>query len=381
TIGPRTLEIAALGCLRVVRTYAEAGVSQDEKAAHIAALVAALRYRRKGVGKPLTKIGHFTGLVDFGSHALSLCTDSVGTKVLIAKEMRRWDTIGIDCVAMNVNDMICIGAEPLAFVDYVAISAYDQEVARQIGVGLNRGAELANVSVIGGEVAVVPELIREIDLAGTCFGAVLKTKIIDGRAIRPGDVIVGLPSTGIHSNGLTLARRVLADSALTIFDSLPAGGRPGGERLPDRRAGGRGEADRRIPPPRGERARRRERRTRPGRDGPSARPVLDDLLTQPLSAGPLVRRPKGHGDTEEASAVSRGARTRTIGPIDRVGQDRQRPPFGRRPDAAPPLPRGLRGDARIPGRAALHPRRAGHDVPRPPLDDAPVRGFRDREGD
>src|SRR5438552_475675 len=167
TIGPRTLEIAALGCLRVVRTYAEAGVSQDEKAAHIAALVAALRYRRKGVGRPLTKIGHFTGLVDFGSYALSLCTDSVGTKVLVAKEMRRWDTIGIDCVAMNVNDMICIGAEPLAFVDYVAISAYDQEVARQIGVGLNRGAELANVSIIGGEVAVVPELIRETALAGS----------------------------------------------------------------------------------------------------------------------------------------------------------------------------------------------------------------------
>src|SRR5438105_13424908 len=231
TIGPRTLEIAALGCLRVVRTYAEAGVSQDEKAAHIAALVAALRYRRKGLGKPLTKIGHFTGLVDFGSYARSLCTDSVGTKVLVAKEMRRWDTIGIDCVAMNVNDMICIGAEPLAFVDYVAISAYDQEVARQIGVGLNRGAELADVSIIGGEVAVVPELVREIDLAGTCFGAVRKTKIIDGRAIRPGDAIIGLPSTGIHSNGLTLARRVLAESALTVLDPVGGTGRSWGEEL------------------------------------------------------------------------------------------------------------------------------------------------------
>src|SRR2546429_5359782 len=169
TIGPRTLEIAALGCLRVVRAYAEAGVSQDEKAAHIAALVAALRYRRKGLGKPLTKIGHFTGLVDFGSYALSLCTDSVGTKVLIAKEMRRWDTIGIDCVAMNVNDMICIGAEPLAFVDYVAISDYDREVARQIGIGLNRGAELADVSIIGGGGAVVPGLLPGLDLAGARF--------------------------------------------------------------------------------------------------------------------------------------------------------------------------------------------------------------------
>src|SRR5438093_13095685 len=170
TIGPRTLEIAALGCLRVVRTYAAAGVIQDEKAAHIAALVAALRYRRKGLGKPLTKIGHFTGLVDFGSYALSRCTDSVGTKVLVAKEMRRWDTIGIDCVAMNVNDMICVGAEPIAFVDYVAIANYDREIARQIGIGLNRGAEMANVSIIGGEIAGVPEVVRELDLAGPRLG-------------------------------------------------------------------------------------------------------------------------------------------------------------------------------------------------------------------
>jgi phosphoribosylformylglycinamidine cyclo-ligase len=215
----------------MVRTYGEAGVSQDEKAAHIAALVAALTYRRRGVGKPLTKIGHFTGLVDFGSHALSLCTDSVGTKVLVAKEMRRWDTVGIDCVAMNVNDMICIGAEPLAFVDYVAIEAYDRDVAHQIGVGLNRGAEMANVSIIGGEIAVVPELVRGLDLAGTCFGVVRKSKIVDGRAIRPGDVILGIPSTGIHSNGLTLARRILRDRTLTIFDKVGGSGRPWGDDL------------------------------------------------------------------------------------------------------------------------------------------------------
>ena len=215
----------------MVRTYAEAGVSQEEKAAHIAALVSALRYRRKGLGKPLTKIGHFTGLVDFGSYALSLSTDSVGTKVLVAKEMRKWDTIGIDCVAMNVNDMICIGAEPLAFVDYVALADYDREVARQIGIGLNRGAELANVSIIGGEIAVVPELVRELDLAGTCFGVVRKSKIIDGHAIRTGDVIVGLPSAGIHSNGLTLARRILRDASVTLSDPVAQEGRPWGDEL------------------------------------------------------------------------------------------------------------------------------------------------------
>ncbi len=215
----------------MVRTYAEAGVSQDEKAAHIAALVAALTYKRKGLGRALTKIGHFTGLVEFGPHALSLCTDSVGTKVLVAKEMRRWDTIGIDCVAMNANDMICIGAEPLAFVDYLAIASYDREIAHQIGVGLNRGAEMANVSIVGGEIAVVPELVRELDLAGTCFGVVRKSKIVDGRAIRPGDAIVGVPSTGIHSNGLTLARRILRDRALTIFDKVGDSRRAWGDEL------------------------------------------------------------------------------------------------------------------------------------------------------
>src|SRR5438128_10478668 len=133
----------------MVRTYAEAGVSQDEKAAHIAALVSALKYRRRGFGRPLTKIGHFTGLVDFGAYALSLCTDSVGTKVLVAKEMRRWDTIGVDCVAMNVNDMICVGAAPIAFVDYVAIERYDPEVARQICVGLNPAPAAAHRPLIG----------------------------------------------------------------------------------------------------------------------------------------------------------------------------------------------------------------------------------------
>ncbi len=204
----------------MVRTYAEAGVSQEEKAAHISALVSGLTFRRGGMGRPLTRIGHFTGLVEFGKYALSLCTDGVGTKLIVANEMRKWDTVGIDCVAMNVNDMICIGAEPVAFVDYFAIESYDHEVARQIGIGLNRGAKAANVSIIGGEVAVLPEMIKGFDLAGTCFGIVGRKDIIDGRAIRPGDAIIGLPSRGIHSNGLTLARRLLRDAALTVFDPV-----------------------------------------------------------------------------------------------------------------------------------------------------------------
>ena len=208
----------------MVRTYAEAGVDQDEKGAHIRALVSQLAFRRRGTGRPITKIGHFTGLVDFGSYAISLCTDGVGTKLLVAGEMRKWDTVGIDCVAMNVNDMICVGAEPVAFVDYVAIEHYDQEIARQIGVGLDRGARMANVSIIGGEIAVLPEIVRHFDLAGTCVGFVKKKAIVDSRAVRRGDVIIGLPSTGIHSNGLTLARRILREANLTVFDAV--GGTP-----------------------------------------------------------------------------------------------------------------------------------------------------------
>src|SRR5256885_9822665 len=107
--------------------------------------------------------------------------------------MRRWDTIGIDCVAMNVNDMICVGAEPIAFVDYVAIESYDREVARQIGIGLNRGAELANVSIIGGGIAAVPSIVPGFDLSGTRFGGVREAEIVDGRANRARDGNAGLP--------------------------------------------------------------------------------------------------------------------------------------------------------------------------------------------
>jgi len=204
----------------MVRSYAEAGVDIDAKQRQVDALVSALTFRRKGVGRPLGGIGAFTGNVAFGDHILSLCTDSVGTKILVAAELGRWDTIGIDCIAMNANDMITAGIEPVAFVDYVAVDRYDADVARQIGVGLNRGAEMANLTIVGGEIAVVPEIVRGYDLAGTCLGIARKQDVIDGRRVRVGDVIVGVASTGIHSNGLTLARRVFRDAGLGLADSL-----------------------------------------------------------------------------------------------------------------------------------------------------------------
>ncbi len=186
--------------------YKDAGVDIDEESRFVEELVKNIAFKR-GIAKNLKK--HFTGLVEFGDYYIAMNTDGVGTKVLIANELRKWDTIGIDCIAMNVNDTICVGAEPLAFVDYLAISNYDTEMARQIGKGLSEGARMANVEIIGGETATVPEIVNGLDLSGTSIGIVKKDKLITGEAIREGDLIFGIPSSGIHSNGLTLARKVL----------------------------------------------------------------------------------------------------------------------------------------------------------------------------
>src|SRR2546426_157020 len=215
----------------MVRTYAEAGVDIDAKGAQVRALVQQLRFRRRGLGAPWGPKGHFAGFVDMGRTALGVCTDSVGTKVLVANEMRRWDTVGVDCVAANVNDMVCAGAEPIAFVDYLAVDTQDPELPRQVGVGLDAGAREANVTIVGGELAVLPELLDGFDLTGTCVGVVEKTKLIDGRGIRPGDRIIGVPSSGFHCNGFTLIRRVLRENAVTVMDPVPKDGRPWGEAL------------------------------------------------------------------------------------------------------------------------------------------------------
>ncbi len=215
----------------MVRTYADAGVDIDAKGVQVAALVKQLSFHRRGLGRPFGPGGHFTGLVDMGRYAYGLCTDGVGTKLIVANEMRRWDTVGVDCVAANVNDMVCIGAEPLAFVDYIAIDSHDPEVPRQVGIGLDAGAREANVTIVGGELAVLPELVNGFDLAGTCFGYVDKRRMIDGRAIRTGDRIVGVPSSGFHCNGYTLIRRVLRDAAVTVMDPVPHSGRAWGDVL------------------------------------------------------------------------------------------------------------------------------------------------------
>jgi phosphoribosylformylglycinamidine cyclo-ligase len=195
-------------------TYAQAGVDIDKKSRSISALVEHLKFKREGLGAPIDLPGHFTGLIDFGKYALTLCTDGVGTKLLVADAMRKWDTIGIDCIAMNVNDTICVGSEPIGFVDYIAIDRPDKKVTSEVGKGLERGAEMSNMTIVGGEIAVLPELVKGFDLAGTCLGMVKKDEIITGDAIKPGDALIGLPSSGIHSNGLTLARKIFEENRI-----------------------------------------------------------------------------------------------------------------------------------------------------------------------
>jgi len=212
-------------------TYRESGVDIHLENRSIDAMKAVLTSKRKGFGAPMTEIGHYAGLLDMGSFALAMTTDGVGSKVLIANAIRKWDTVGIDCIAMNVNDLYAIGAEPIAFVDYLAVEKVDPERAAQIAIGLRRGAELSNMTIVGGETASLPEIIRGFDLAGTAIGIVNKDKVVTGEKVQVGDALVGVPSDGLHSNGYTLARRIIAQSKYTYFDQMPGSDKTIGEEL------------------------------------------------------------------------------------------------------------------------------------------------------
>jgi phosphoribosylformylglycinamidine cyclo-ligase len=191
--------------------YAKAGVDQGAADSAVAGLVRALagiELGRESRQVPLP--GHYASVIRLDERiGIALSTDGVGTKLLIAEQLERFDTVGIDCVAMNVNDVICVGAEPLAMLDYIAIDRADPAVCEQVGVGLARGAELAGIEIPGGELAQLGEMVKGVDVSGACFGTVALDEVIDGSAVEPGDVIVGLPSSGLHSNGYTLARAAL----------------------------------------------------------------------------------------------------------------------------------------------------------------------------
>jgi phosphoribosylformylglycinamidine cyclo-ligase len=212
--------------------YAKAGVDQGAADSAVAGLVKALGAIQ--LGRPSRQVplpGHYASVIKLDERTgIALSTDGVGTKLLIAEELGRFDSIGIDCVAMNVNDVICVGAEPLAMLDYIAIDRADPAVCAEVGVGLARGAELAGVEIPGGELAQLGEMVRGVDVSGACFGTVALEEIIDGSAVQPGDTIIGLPSSGLHSNGYTLARSAL--DGLSLGED-PEGrlGRPLGDEL------------------------------------------------------------------------------------------------------------------------------------------------------
>ncbi len=202
-------------------TYAQAGVDIDEEATTVHALVQAVSATRQGEVQPLELPGHFAGGVQLGDTALILCTDGVGSKVEVARALDRYDTVGIDCMAMNVNDAVCVGAEPVAFVDYLAVEAHDDTFASQIGKGLAEGARQANVAIVGGETATLPGIVEGFDIAGTCLATCPVDDLVTGQRVSPGDVILGLPSSGIHSNGLTLARTAVEQAGLSYTDTVP----------------------------------------------------------------------------------------------------------------------------------------------------------------
>jgi phosphoribosylformylglycinamidine cyclo-ligase len=182
-------------------TYAETGVDIEASEAATAALVGA-------VGE---SDGDYAGLLDIGDRYLALATDGVGTKLLVAEALGDYSTVGIDCIAMNVNDLVAAGVRPVAFVDYLAVDEPDETFAEQVGDGLATGAERASIELVGGETAVMPEVVKGLDLAGTCAGLAAKEAIFAGEA-EPGDALVGFRSSGIHSNGLTLARTAVTQN-------------------------------------------------------------------------------------------------------------------------------------------------------------------------
>ena len=209
--------------------YRDAGVDIDLEATAIKALIKNLTYRRRGQYTMLGAVGHFAGLIDFGDQVLALTTDGVGTKMLVADHEEDWSTVGIDCIAMNVNDLYVMNVEPIAFVDYIATDRLSVGKMAQIGVGLNEGARQANIDIVGGETASLRGLVSGLDLAGTCMGMQKRDRIITGEKIRPGDIIIGVPSTGIHSNGLSLARRIVEQYA--AYDQRLPGGKTLGQEL------------------------------------------------------------------------------------------------------------------------------------------------------
>jgi phosphoribosylformylglycinamidine cyclo-ligase len=224
-------------------TYKDAGVDLDIYRQSMARLPRLMQ--RTFTPRVMELEGGFAGLfqVDFNQGLFARTykqpvlvsgTDGVGTKLQVAKRTGIHNTIGIDLVAMCVNDIICCGAEPLFFLDYVAMSQDDPERLEQIVQGISDGCVHADCSLLGGETAIMPDLYRkgEYDLAGFCVGIVEKDDLIDGSQMEPGDVVIGVASSGLHSNGFSLVRKIVFDIAgLTVRSRVEEFGKSVGQIL------------------------------------------------------------------------------------------------------------------------------------------------------
>jgi len=207
-------------------TYKKAGVdiSEIKKSQNAIGKLIGSTHNLQKKAKMTHGFGHYAGIVEIpGGKLLATHTDGVGTKVIIANLMKKYDTIGIDCIAMNVNDIICIGATPISFVDYIAANKNNQKIFKQIVSGLVKGAKKSAMPIVGGETAIMPDLISGkgfgFDLAGMVVGILSKKEMVLGNKIKPNDVIIGIKSSGLHSNGYSLARKVLL-SKYSVKDNI-----------------------------------------------------------------------------------------------------------------------------------------------------------------
>ena len=225
-------------------TYQGSGVDTDQVVQSLADITEQFRQTwnvPKGqTGSVRLDFGLFANVIEIGNNkGIAMTTDGVGSKVLIAQRMGKYDTIGIDCIAMNVNDLLCVGATPLAMVDYIAVQTLDPGCLGELAKGLTEGALRAGISIPGGEIAQVKDVIKSeagkdgegFDLAGSAIGIVDLDRIVVGDRVCPGDVIIGIESNGVHSNGLTLARKAIGTDVSLYEKTFPELGRSLGEAL------------------------------------------------------------------------------------------------------------------------------------------------------
>jgi phosphoribosylformylglycinamidine cyclo-ligase len=214
-------------------TYARSGVDVDLRDDALKRLLAQVRFRASpDHGRVVAAPGHFAGLVRIGRETLAITTDTVGTKVLLAEQLGSWEEVGEDLVGVNVNDLAAVGARPAGLVDTILTGRPDPVAFTALGRGLDRGLRAAGCSLLGGETAVVPSIVRGTDLGGTALGFFPRgRRPILGDQIRRGDLVLGIPSSGLHSNGFTLVRRLLEERAVPLDRPRPGGSAPVGEEL------------------------------------------------------------------------------------------------------------------------------------------------------